>query len=84
MTSISRMFFRNFNTPLSKLISIKLRMPSVEFFRRYSYDEQQNKPTLKHGHFAEFYEKTKENKQEVEQDEDFEVLLRNSNFINVI
>lgn len=84
MTSISRMFFRNFNTPLSKLISMKLRVPSIEFIRHYSEDEQQNKITSKHGAFAEFYEKTKDNKQVVEQDEDFEVLLRNSNFINVI
>lgn len=78
------MFFRNFNTPLSKLISMKLRVPSIEFIRHYSEDEQQNNITSKHGTFAEFYEKTKDNKQVIEQDEDFEVLLRNSNFINVI
>lgn len=57
----------------------------MEFIRPYSHGELQDKSaTLKQGAFAEFYEKTKENKQIVEEDQDFETLLRNSNFINVI
>lgn len=55
----------------------------MEFIRHYGQGAQQDKTTLKQGAFAEFYEKTKENKQPVEEDQDFEVLLRNSNFINV-
>jgi hypothetical protein len=69
---------------LSKIITTKLRVSTKEFIRLYSHsDQQDNKVTLKHGAFAEFYEKTKENKQVVKEDQDFEVLLRDSNFINV-
>lgn len=82
MASACRIFYRNLNAPLSRMISTKLRMSSTKFIRHYS--QEPDKTTHKLGHFAEFYEKTKENKQIVEEDEDFEVLLRNSNFINVI
>jgi hypothetical protein len=83
MASTCQIFFRNFGTSLSKIISTKLRVSPVGLDRNYSQDEQQDKTSLKPGAFAEFYEKTKENKQTVEEDQDFEVLLRNSNFINV-
>ncbi|NP_001156254.1 28S ribosomal protein S28, mitochondrial [Acyrthosiphon pisum] len=83
MASACRIFCRNINnTPLSKIITTKLRVSTKKFIRPYS--EQQDKlATLKHGAFAEFYEKTKENKLVVEEDQDFEMLLRNSNFINL-
>lgn len=75
---------RNLRTPLSKMISIRLRMSPTGFVRHYSSGgEQQDNTTAKQGAFAEFYEKTKENKIVVENDEDFELLLKNSNFINV-
>lgn len=80
MISLCRILFKNLNANSPKLM--RLQVPSVEFFRHFSQDEQQN--TSKQGAFAEFYEKTKENKKTVEEDGDFEVLLRNSNFINVI
>jgi len=85
MASACRIFCRNINnTPLSKIITTKLRVSTKEFIRPYSHGEPQDKlATLKHGAFAEFYEKTKENKQVIEEDLDFEMLLRNSNFINV-
>lgn len=68
----------------SKMISTKLRVSPMGFLRHYSHDEHQDHTTIKHGAFAEFYEKTKDNIREaVEEDADFEVLLRNSNFINV-
>lgn len=54
----------------------------MKFTRHYS--QEPDKTNMKSGTFAEFYEKTKENKQIEEEDQDFEVLLRNSNFINVI
>lgn len=84
MTSTCRIFFRNVRMPLGKIISTKLRVSPMDFVRYYGQDVQQDKTALKTGNFAEFYEKTKENKQVVEDDQDFEVLLRNSNFINVI
>lgn len=65
------------------MISTKLRVPSTEFIRRYSHGEQEETHTPKQSAFAEFYEKTKENKLAVEDDLDFEVLLKNSNLINV-
>jgi len=85
MASACRIFCRNINnTPLSKIITTKLRVSTMEFIRPYSHGEEQGKlASLKHGAFAEFYEKTKESKQIVEEDQDFEMLLRNSNFINV-
>lgn len=83
MTSACRIFCRNLNTPFPKIISTKLRMSSMKFTRYCSGSEQQNSNTLKHGALAEFYEKTKERHQVEEEDQDFEVLLRNSNFINV-
>lgn len=86
MASLCRIFCQNINNiPLSKIITTKLRVPTKEFIRHYSHSDQlSNTNTFKHGAFAEFYEKTKENKQVVEEDLDFEMLLRNSNFINVI
>lgn len=86
MASSFRIFCRNINiTPLSKIITTTFRVSTMEFIRPYSHGEQQDKlATLKQGAFAEFYEKTKENNQVVEEDQDFEMLLRNSNFINVI
>uniref|UniRef100_A0A2S2NPG4 28S ribosomal protein S28 n=1 Tax=Schizaphis graminum TaxID=13262 RepID=A0A2S2NPG4_SCHGA len=85
MASVCRIFCQNINNvSLSKIITTKLRMSSKEFIRPYSHsDQQDNEVTLKHGAFAEFYEKTKENKQVVKEDQDFEVLLRNSNLINL-
>ncbi|XP_060879289.1 small ribosomal subunit protein bS1m [Metopolophium dirhodum] len=85
MASACRIFCRNINnTPLSKIITTKLRVSTKEFIRPYSHGEPQDKlASLKHGAFAEFYEKTKENKQVIEEDQDFEMLLRNSNFINL-
>lgn len=85
MANACRIFCRNINNiPLSKIISTKLRMSTIEFIRHYSHGEQQdNTATFKQGAFAEFYEKTKGNKQIVEEDQDFEKLLRDSNFINV-
>lgn len=84
MASACRIFCRNiYNTSLSKIITTKLRVSTMEFIRPYSHGEQDKLTTLKHGAFAEFYEKTKENKQVIEEDQDFEMLLRNSNFINV-
>lgn len=82
MASACRMFCKNLYTPLSKIISTKLRVSSTEFNRHYSQGEQQETSTPKQSAFAEFFEKTK-NKPAVEDDLDFEVLLRNSNFINV-
>lgn len=82
MASACRIFYRNLNAPLSRMISTKLRVSSTEFIRHYS--QEPVKTTNQSGSFAEFYEKTKEKKQIVNEDEDFEVLLRNSNFINVI
>jgi len=58
-------------------------MISTGFLRHYSHGERQDRTTIKHGAFAEFYEKTKDNREAVEEDADFEVLLRNSNFINL-
>ncbi|VVC44347.1 Ribosomal protein S28, mitochondrial [Cinara cedri] len=81
MTSVCRIFYRNINTPLSKIITTKLRVSSLESIRHYIHDEPQN-TTSKQGAFAEFYQKTKE-KQPIEDDQEFEVLLRNSNFINL-
>lgn len=81
MAGTCRIFCRNLTTPLSKMISTKLRVSSMEFLRHHS--EHQEKTTIKQGTFAEFFEKTQDNKQSVEEDQDFEVLLRNSNFINV-
>ncbi|XP_026805725.1 28S ribosomal protein S28, mitochondrial [Rhopalosiphum maidis] len=84
MASVCRIFCQNIkNVSLSKIITTKLRMSSKEFIRLYSQSDQQDNNTLKHGAFAEFYEKTKENKQVVKEDQDFEVLLRDSNFINL-
>ncbi|CAH1724735.1 hypothetical protein AGLY_004519 [Aphis glycines] len=85
MASLCRIFCQNINNiPLSKIITTKLRVPTKEFIRHYSHSDQlSNTNTFKHGAFAEFYEKTKENKQVVEEDLDFEMLLRNSNFINL-
>lgn len=83
MAGTCRIFCQNLSTPLSKMISTKLRVSFIEVFRHYSHGEQQEKPTIKQGTFAEFFEKTQDNKQAVEEDQDFEVLLRNSNFINV-
>lgn len=85
MTSgVCRIFYRNINTPLLKVISTKLRVPSMALIRHCSHAEQPNQKSLNQGAFAEFYEKTKENKQATEEDQDFEILLRNSNLINVI
>lgn len=81
MASACRIFYRNLNTPLSKMISQKPRLSSIEFIR--NFNQEQDTSTTKRGAFAEFYEKTKEDKQIVEEDQDFEMLLRNSNFINV-
>ncbi|XP_025194630.1 28S ribosomal protein S28, mitochondrial [Melanaphis sacchari] len=86
MASACRIFCRNINNiPLSKIISTKLRVSSKEFLiQRHSHsDQKDNTGTYKHSAFAEFYEKTKENKQVIEEDQDFEMLLRNSNFINL-
>lgn len=84
MASVCRMFYRNLSTPLSKKISIRLRVSPAGFVRHSSsHGEQQDNTAAKQGAFAEFYEKTKENKIAVENDEDFELLLKNSNFINV-
>lgn len=82
MASACRIFYRNLNIPLSRIISTRLCVSSTKCIRHYSQEPE--KTAHKSGTFAEFYEKTKENKQAVEEDEDFEVLLRNSNFINVI
>lgn len=83
MTSVCRMLCRNLNTSLSKIISTKLPTSSMIFIRHYVHDEQHDITTSKQGAFAEFYEKTKESKQDAVDDQDFEVLLRNSNLINV-
>lgn len=56
----------------------------MALIRHCSHAEQPNQKSLNQGAFAEFYEKTKENKQATEEDQDFEILLRNSNLINVI
>lgn len=65
------------------MISTKLRTSSIQFSRNYCNGEQVQTTHKQVGLFAEFYEKTKENKQVIEEDKDFEELLRNSNFINV-
>lgn len=65
------------------MISTKLRASPMGFLRHYSHGEHQDQMAIKQSAFAEFFEKTKENKDVVEEDIDFEVLLRNSNFINV-
>lgn len=86
MASACRIFCQNINNnvPLSKIITTKLRVSTMKFIRLYSHSEQQDKlATFKQGAFAEFFEKTKENKQVIEEDQDFEMLLRNSNFINL-
>lgn len=84
MASACRVFCQNYGPSLSKIISTKLRPSTTRFIRHHSHGEgeQLDNSVTKHGAFAEFYEKTKDNKQ-LEEDEDFEVLLKNSNFINV-
>lgn len=83
MAGACRMFCQNLNTPLSKMISTKLRTSPMGFLRYYSHGEHHDQTAIKQSAFAEFFEKTKENKNVIEEDVDFEVLLRNSNFINV-
>jgi len=83
MASACRMFYRKLSSPLPRIISTKLRVPIMELKRHYSHGEPQDNTSPKLGAFAEFYEKTKDNKQCVEEDQDFELLLKNSNFINV-
>lgn len=83
MIGACRVFRRNLSVPLSKMISTKLRASSAVQPVRYRSHGEPDVTTAKQGAFAEFYEKTKKNKSVAEEDQDFEVLLKNSNFINV-
>ncbi|XP_050540861.1 28S ribosomal protein S28, mitochondrial [Daktulosphaira vitifoliae] len=58
---------------------IHIKIFPKECVRLYSHIEN----ISKHGAFADFYEKTKLNNVVKDIDEDFETLLRNSNFINL-
>lgn len=79
------MFCQNLSTPLSKMISIRLRVSPARFVRHSSSrGEQQDNTATKRGTFSEFYEITKETtKTAVENCVDFELSLKNYNFINL-
>ncbi|XP_050423935.1 28S ribosomal protein S28, mitochondrial [Adelges cooleyi] len=73
--------YRHLTSHFLKSSLTQLRIHPKKLSRPFS---QQNQSTPKHGAFANFYEKTKKPQNiNEEKDEDFETLLRNSNFINM-